>query len=81
MNRCAGRTEISGPAQQVLRFVEDAFLVDGEGTEAVAINFIEDAIYLDPDTGRMGAYGPPRDFLSPGAHPKAHAFFSQARIT
>jgi len=38
-------------------------------------------VYLDPDTGRMGAYGPPRDFLSPGAHPKAHAFFSQARIT
>jgi len=28
----------------------------------------------------MGAYGPPRDFLSPGAYPKAHAFFSQARI-
>jgi phospholipid/cholesterol/gamma-HCH transport system ATP-binding protein len=37
-------------------------------------------VYLDPDTGRMGAYGPPRDFLSPDAHPKAHAFFSQARI-
>ena len=37
-------------------------------------------VYLDPDAGRMGAYGPPRDFLSPDAYPKAHAFFSQARI-
>ena len=37
-------------------------------------------VYLDPDAGRMGAYGPPRSFLTPGAHPKAHAFFSQARI-
>jgi phospholipid/cholesterol/gamma-HCH transport system ATP-binding protein len=37
-------------------------------------------VYLDPDAGRMGAYGPPRSFLAPDAHPKAHAFFSQARI-
>lgn len=37
-------------------------------------------VYLDPDSGRMGAYGPPRSFLAPDAHPKAHAFFSQARI-
>jgi len=37
-------------------------------------------VYLDPDTGTMGAYGPPRAFLEAGAHAKAHAFFSQARI-
>ncbi|MEY4271929.1 MAG: hypothetical protein RL250_795 [Verrucomicrobiota bacterium] len=37
-------------------------------------------VYLDPDTATMGAYGPPRDFLAAGAHAKAHAFFSQARI-
>lgn len=34
-------------------------------------------VYLDTETGRMGAYAPPRDFLSPGAHPRAHAFFEQ----
>ncbi len=34
-------------------------------------------VYLDTETGRMGAYAPPRDFLSPGAHPRAHAFFQQ----
>ena len=34
-------------------------------------------VYLDTETGRMGAYGPPRDFLSPGSHARAHAFFTQ----
>ncbi|MFM9148521.1 MAG: polyamine ABC transporter ATP-binding protein, partial [Verrucomicrobiota bacterium] len=34
-------------------------------------------VYLDTETGRMSAYAPPRDFLSPGAHPRAHAFFQQ----
>jgi phospholipid/cholesterol/gamma-HCH transport system ATP-binding protein len=37
-------------------------------------------VYLDSDTGTMGAYGKPRDFLRPDAHPRAHAFFTQARI-
>lgn len=34
-------------------------------------------VYLDTETGRMGAYAPPREFLSPGSHPRAHAFFQQ----
>lgn len=38
-------------------------------------------VYLDTETGRMGAYGPPREFLSPGAHPRAHAFFKQTHQT
>ena len=38
-------------------------------------------VYLDSDTGRMGAYGPPKDFLSPEAHAKAHAFFTLAQIS
>lgn len=38
-------------------------------------------VYLDTDTATMAAYGKPRDFLLPGAHPKAHAFFTQARIS
>ena len=37
-------------------------------------------VYLDPDTGTMGAYGPPKSFLQAGNSPKAHAFFTQARI-
>jgi phospholipid/cholesterol/gamma-HCH transport system ATP-binding protein len=37
-------------------------------------------VYLDPDTGTMGAYGPPKSFLQAGQSPKVHAFFSQARI-
>lgn len=38
-------------------------------------------VYLDSDTGRMGAYGSPHSFLQPEAHAKAHAFFSRARIS
>jgi len=38
-------------------------------------------VYLDSDTGRMGAYGPPKDFLLPGAHTKAHAFFALPRLS
>ncbi len=38
-------------------------------------------VYLDSDTGRMEAYGPPRSFLLPDAHAKAHAFFSRAKIS
>ncbi len=34
-------------------------------------------VYLDTETGRMGAYGPPRELLAPGAHPRARAFFTQ----
>lgn len=37
-------------------------------------------VYLDPDAGTMGAYGPPKSFLQAGQHPKAHAFFRHARI-
>ncbi len=37
-------------------------------------------IYLDPETGTMGAYGPPKDFLQAGKAPKVHAFFTQARF-
>ena len=37
-------------------------------------------IYLDPDTGTMGAYGPPKSFLQAGQSPKVHAFFNQARF-
>lgn len=37
-------------------------------------------IYLDPDTGTMGAYGPPKDFLHAGPPSKVQAFFNQARI-
>ena len=37
-------------------------------------------VYLDPDTGTMGAYGPPKTFLQAGQSPKAHAFFTQARF-
>ena len=36
-------------------------------------------VYLDPDTGTMSAYGPPKSFLQAGNSPKVHAFFSQAR--
>ena len=38
-------------------------------------------VYLDADTGRMGAYGPPKDFLRPEAHAKAHAFFALHRTS
>jgi phospholipid/cholesterol/gamma-HCH transport system ATP-binding protein len=38
-------------------------------------------VYLDSDTGTMGAYAPPKDFLSPTAYAKAHAFFTLARIS
>jgi phospholipid/cholesterol/gamma-HCH transport system ATP-binding protein len=38
-------------------------------------------VYLDSDTGRMGAYAPPKAFLSPEAHAKAHAFFTLAGIS
>ena len=38
-------------------------------------------VYLDSDTGRMGAYAPPKDFLSPETHAKAHAFFTLAQIS
>ncbi len=38
-------------------------------------------VYLDSDTGTMGAYGPPKDFLLASSHPKAHAFFSQIKIS
>lgn len=38
-------------------------------------------VYLDSDTGRMGAYGPPHSFLQPDAHAKAHAFFSRAKLS
>lgn len=34
-------------------------------------------VYLDTDTGRMGAYAPPRELLSPDSHPRARAFFLQ----
>jgi len=37
-------------------------------------------IYLDPETGTMSAYGPPKSFLQAGQSPKVHAFFTQARI-
>jgi phospholipid/cholesterol/gamma-HCH transport system ATP-binding protein len=37
-------------------------------------------IYLDPETGTMGAYGPPKSFLQAGQPAKVHAFFSQARF-
>ncbi|MFM7742699.1 MAG: ABC transporter ATP-binding protein [Verrucomicrobiota bacterium] len=37
-------------------------------------------VYLDPETGTMGAYGPPKDFLQAGQAPKVHAFFTQARF-
>ena len=37
-------------------------------------------VYLDPDTGTMGAYGPPKSFLQAGQPLKVHAFFSQARF-
>ncbi len=37
-------------------------------------------VYLDPDTGTMGAFGPPKSFLQAGQPPKVHAFFSQARL-
>lgn len=38
-------------------------------------------VYLDSDTGTMGAYGPPKDFLLKGSHPKAYSFFSQNNIS
>lgn len=34
-------------------------------------------VYLDSDTGTMGAYAPPKDFLDPKSHAKAHSFFSR----
>jgi len=37
-------------------------------------------VYLDPDTGTMGAYGPPKGFLQAGQSPKVYAFFTQARF-
>jgi phospholipid/cholesterol/gamma-HCH transport system ATP-binding protein len=37
-------------------------------------------VYLDPDTGTMGAYGPPKSFLQAGQASKVHTFFTQARF-
>ena len=37
-------------------------------------------IYLDPDTGTTGGYGPPKGFLQAGNSPKVHAFFTQAHF-
>jgi phospholipid/cholesterol/gamma-HCH transport system ATP-binding protein len=37
-------------------------------------------VYLDPDTGTIGGYGPPKGFLQAGNSPKVHAFFTQARF-
>jgi phospholipid/cholesterol/gamma-HCH transport system ATP-binding protein len=37
-------------------------------------------VYLDPETGTMGAYGAPKDFLQAGKSPKVHAFFTQAKF-
>lgn len=34
-------------------------------------------VYLDSDTGTMGAYAPPKDFLDPKSHAKAHSFFTR----
>jgi phospholipid/cholesterol/gamma-HCH transport system ATP-binding protein len=38
-------------------------------------------VYLDSDTGTMGAYAPPKDFLDPKSHAKAHSFFSRVVTT
>lgn len=38
-------------------------------------------VYLDSDTGTMGAYAPPKDFLLPGAYAKAQSFFSQIKLS
>jgi phospholipid/cholesterol/gamma-HCH transport system ATP-binding protein len=37
-------------------------------------------VYLDPDTGTIGGYGPPKGFLQAGNSTKVHAFFTQARF-
>ncbi|MEN9653493.1 MAG: hypothetical protein RL303_1213 [Verrucomicrobiota bacterium] len=37
-------------------------------------------VYLDPETGTMGGYGPPKDFLQAGKSAKVHAFFTQAKF-
>jgi phospholipid/cholesterol/gamma-HCH transport system ATP-binding protein len=36
-------------------------------------------VYLDRETGRMGAVGKPSDFLATGANPAARAFFTRHR--
>ena len=36
-------------------------------------------VYLDPDTGTMAAYAPPKSILQAGQPAKVHAFFTQAR--
>lgn len=38
-------------------------------------------VYLDRETGRMGAVGKPADFLAATAHPAARAFFNRHRTT
>jgi phospholipid/cholesterol/gamma-HCH transport system ATP-binding protein len=74
----------SGRLDELILKLRDAFgttivLVSHEVPSILRI--ADFCVYLDPDAGRMGAYGPPRDFLAAGSHAKAHAFFSQARIS
>jgi phospholipid/cholesterol/gamma-HCH transport system ATP-binding protein len=38
-------------------------------------------VYLDSETRTMAAMGKPAEFLSPTAHPRAHAFFTSHRET
>lgn len=59
--------------------IRDAFgtaivMVSHEITSIMRISDL--CVYLDTETGRMGAFGPPASFLSDGAHPRARAFFT-----
>ncbi len=59
--------------------IRDAFgtaivMVSHEITSIMRVS--DFCLYLDTETGRMGAFGPPKDFVSEGAHPRARAFFT-----
>lgn len=73
----------SGRLDELILRLRDAF-----GTTVVLVSHeipsilrtADFCVYLDPDTGTMSAYGPPKSFLQAGQPPKVHAFFSQARF-
>jgi phospholipid/cholesterol/gamma-HCH transport system ATP-binding protein len=74
----------SGKLDELILKIKDAFgttiiLVSHEVPSILRV--ADFCVYLDADTGRMGAYAPPQDFLSPAAYAKAHAFFTLAKIS
>lgn len=74
----------SGKLDELILKIKEAFgttiiLVSHEVPSILRV--ADFCVYLDADTGRMGAYASPKDFLTPAVHAKAHAFFTLARIS